>query len=284
VLFVLYTAPGLAIAPLVLIKSSSAGISPSAFAAVREALAVNRERQRAIETSYQMRSERPNSKDRRELESLQREERTLVRRLRIAEETRRSPSKFWSKLSAIGRPFKIVLGLVTFVVTILIFASMLITCIDKLQNSVCGRKCGYILPNTNIMNPMNWVFVQTSKMFPIDYVFALLLVLLFFVSSVIGVAFVGIRFLWVNLFRLRPNRTKPQGLLMSTVMLTLTVLAINFAFTMILAPQYAHFGGQMYCNHTVPSPPLSTGATMCADTNTPGYSARGEWLSPLLRL
>ncbi|KAF8536220.1 hypothetical protein BDD12DRAFT_749346 [Trichophaea hybrida] len=251
VLFVLYTAPGLALTPLVLIKSIPSSSLPSWSAETNEALAVNRERQRALEAHHQSRGVRPTSKDRRELEALQREERTLVRRQRISEEIRSSRSKFYRKLEAIGRPFKILLGILILTVSLLIFSSMLITAIDKVQNSVCGKHCGYILPNTNIFNPMNWIFVESSKVFPIDYVLALLVVLLFFAASVVGVAFIGIRFLWVSLFQLRPSATKPQGMLMSTVMLTLTVLAINYAFTMILAPQYAHYGGQKFCDHTL---------------------------------
>lgn len=252
VLFVVYTAPGLALTPMVLIKSIPASSLPALASGVHEGLAINRERQRAIEARYSGSSERPNSRDRRELESLQREERTLVRRQRIADENENSRiKKMWRKLQAIGRPFEILFGLLILVVTILIFASMLITGIDKILNSPCGKHCGYILPNTNILNPVNWVFLQAGKVFPVDYVLALILVLLFFVASIVGVAFVGIRFLWVSLFRLRVSGTKPQGLLVSTVMLTLIVLALNYSFTMMLFPHYAHYGGQKFCDHTI---------------------------------
>lgn len=258
VLFVLYTAPGLALTPMALIKSTPPSSLPSWSAETSNALAINRERQRALDAQNQSRGTRPTSKDRRELEALQREERTLVRRQRNAEEIQSSRSKkFYRKLEAIGRPFKILLGILVLAVAILIFASMLITAIDKVQNSTCGKRCGYILPNNHIFNPINWLFVQSSKVFPVDYILALLVVLLFFVAGVVGVAFIGIRFLWVVLFQLRPSATKPQGMLMSTVMLTLAVLAINYAFTMVLAPQYAHYGNQMYCAHTVRPPPLN---------------------------
>lgn len=252
ILFVLYTAPGLALTPMLLIKSIPSTSAPSVSESVHNALAINRERQRAIETSYQVSGERPTSKDRRELEALQREERTLVRRQRIAREVSSSCSKkFYFKLQAVGRPFKILFGILVLGVTFLIFASMSITAIDKVQNSVCGKSCGYILPHTKIFNPMNWVFVESSRVFPVDYVLALLAVFLFFTCSVVGLTFIGIRFFWVSLFQLQPSRTKPQGLLMSTVMLTLTVLAINYAITMLLAPQYSHYGGQRYCDHTL---------------------------------
>ncbi|KAI5821222.1 hypothetical protein BZA77DRAFT_238846 [Pyronema omphalodes] len=242
--FVLYTAPGLAMIPMFLIKSSSSVARPGEEAATAAALAINHERQRAL------RFQNPTSRDQRELDSLRREEATLKRRQRIAEDIRLSrSSRFYSKLEAIGRPFKIIFGILVLMVSIAIFASMLTTAIDKLLNSSCGSKCGYILSNPTLFNPMNWVFVESSRIFPIDYLLALLVVLLFFTGTVVGLAFFGIRFLWIKLFRLRPGATKPQGMLLSTVLLTLTVLAINYSFTMILAPQYAHYGNQHYCDH-----------------------------------
>jgi len=257
--YVFYTAPGLALTPQLLIRSASGTSLPSVSASARQDLLLNRERQRIIEVRYAGGpSSRFTAKDRRELEGLQREERSLVRRQRVAEEGAHSTQKWLGKLQAIGRPFKILLGILILLLSISIFISMLITSIDKSKNSVCGKSCGYILTKINILNPINWLFVATSRVFPIDYVLALILVLDLFIASVVGTAFVGIRFLWVSLFEIRPGHTKPQGLLMATVMLTLTVLAINYSITMIIAPQYAHYGGQKFCNKTVgPSLPAS---------------------------
>jgi LMBR1 domain-containing protein 1 len=38
---------------------------------------------------------------------------------------------------------------------------------------------------------------------------------------------------------------------MGTIVLMLVVLALNYSLTMVVAPQYAHYGNQRYCNHTV---------------------------------
>lgn len=43
----------------------------------------------------------------------------------------------------------------------------------------------------NVFNPVNWVLVRASKVFPIDYVITLLLVLFLFISSVVGLAYIG---------------------------------------------------------------------------------------------
>jgi len=76
-----------------------------------------------------------------------------------------------------------------------------------------------------------------------------LLVLFFFSSSVAGIASIGIRFLWIKIFEIRKGRTSPQALLMATVMLTLIMLAINYAIAMIVAPQYAIYGAQTFCSN-----------------------------------
>jgi LMBR1 domain-containing protein 1 len=38
---------------------------------------------------------------------------------------------------------------------------------------------------------------------------------------------------------------------MGTILLMLSVLALMYSLTTIVAPQYAHFGSQTYCNHTI---------------------------------
>lgn len=76
-----------------------------------------------------------------------------------------------------------------------------------------------------------------------------LLVLLFFSSSVAGIAAVSIRFLWVKIFEIRQGRTSPQALLVATVMLTLIMLAINYSIAMIVAPQYSIYGAQTFCSN-----------------------------------
>lgn len=96
--------------------------------------------------------------------------------------------------------------------------------------------------------------MQASKVFPIDYVLLALLVLYFFSSSVVGIATIGIRFLWIKLFEIRKGHTSPQALLMATVMLTLIMLGTNYAIAMIVAPQYSIYGAQTFCSNTPKHP------------------------------
>lgn len=242
-----------------MVKSAPAISAPKLAENTASQLEQNRERQRQLERRNEGREDGLDPRDRRELESLVREERTLIRRERLAAESSGEGQgwliKTWTKVEAVFRPLKLIGGFLLMLITIVIWVSMLITGIDKAKNSVCKTSCGYILGHTNIFQPINWIFVVSSKVFPIDYIIFLLLVLLFFSSSVVGIATVGIRFLWVMLFRIRKGHTSPQALLMATVMLTLIVLAINYAIAMLVAPQYVTYGPQTYCD----MPPLYPG-------------------------
>ncbi|KAK5696830.1 hypothetical protein LTR97_008134 [Elasticomyces elasticus] len=252
ILYCLYTAPGLALLPLALIKTAPRVSAPQLHATSASQLSQNRERQRQLDLRNEGRSDGLSTQDRRELETLVREERTLVRRERLATEREGTGRNFFVraaiKLEALFRPITLLAGLLLLLVSLVIFASMLITMIDKLKNSVCGTSCGYLLAHTKIFQPLNWLLTLTSKIFPIDYVLFLLLTLLMFFSSVVGIATLGIRFLWIQLFSLRPGHTTPNAMLMATVLLTLTALALNYSLAMIVAPQYATFGAQTYCD------------------------------------
>ncbi|GAP85325.1 putative lysosomal cobalamin transporter [Rosellinia necatrix] len=251
-LYVLYTGAGFALLPISFIKSAPSVSAPQLYENTASQLEQNRERQRQLEMRNSGRADGMPAKDRRELEALAREERTLVRRERLAAEAQGQGRTFvvraWAKICAIFRPIKLIGGILLVFLSLLIWASMLITGIDKAANSICKEHCGYILAHINVFQPINWIFVQTARAFPVDYVLMAFLILLFFSSSISGIAAIGIRFLWLRIFQIRKGRTAPQALLMATVMLTLITLAINYAVAMLVAPQYASYGTQTFCD------------------------------------
>jgi len=265
-LYVVYTAAGFALMPISFIKSAPSISAPQLYETTASSLEQNRERQRQLEGRSAGRAGGLPAKDRRELEALVREERTLVRRERLAAEAQGRGKtrvvRIWTKLCAFFRPLKLLGGNLMLLISIIIWVSMLITGIDKAKNSICKEHCGYILGRIHIFQPINWILVQSSKVFPVDYILMALLVLFFFTSSVTGIASVGIRFLWIKLFEIRNGRTSPQGLLLATMMLSLIVLAINYAIVVIVAPQYSIYGPQTYCTN----PPRHPGeAPDCRD-------------------
>jgi LMBR1 domain-containing protein 1 len=250
VVYVLYTGAGLALLPVRMIKSAPAVSMAALGETTAQQLERNRERQRQLEA----RSDSLNSRDRRELESLIREERTLVRRERLVAENTRGEGaagwlvKAWHKIEAVFRPLKLIGGLLLVVFTLLLWASMLITLIDKILNSPCKAKCGFLLGHVSIFQPINWILQKSSTVFPLDFILFVLLALLFFAASVTGIAAVGIRFLWITIFTIRKGRTSPQALLLATMLLTMVVFAVNFAMIAVIAPGYSTWGAQTYCS------------------------------------
>ncbi|EXJ90999.1 hypothetical protein A1O1_04106 [Capronia coronata CBS 617.96] len=253
IIYCFYTAAGLALLPLTLIKTAPGISAPALTESTAAQLESNLERQRQLEGRAQGNPDGLSSKDQRELDALVREERTLRRHQRLAAEASGEDQsiwwRVWLKLEAVFRPIKLILGILLVIVVLLIFVSMLITGIDKAKNSICKRHCGYLLAHINIFQPINWILVTSAKVFPIDYVIFLFIVMLFFSASIIGIATIGIRVLWITIFRIRKAHTSPQALLMATVMLTLMTLAINYSIAMMVAPQYATFGAQTFCDH-----------------------------------
>jgi LMBR1 domain-containing protein 1 len=72
------------------------------------------------------------------------------------------------------------------------------------------------------------------------------LILYFFLATMAGVVTIGVRFLWVQLYKIQKRATAPQGLMCCTILLTLSLLALNYTLTAIVAPGYSHFGSQVY--------------------------------------
>ncbi|CBF84806.1 putative LMBR1 domain protein [Aspergillus nidulans FGSC A4] len=251
--YALHTSTGLAVLPIRLIKGgprlSNAGSWNATFTVQLDS---NRERRRQLEGRCGGNFDHLSSKDRRELDALIREERTLIRRQRLAQEADGKGNallpRMWFRLEAFFRPFRRLVGLILLLLVLLIWVSMILTASDKAKNSICKRHCGYVLGHINIFNPINEIFVQSAKLFPIDYAIFTMLVLLLFFGTVVGIATVGIRFLWISIFRIRLGHTSPQALLVMTAILMLSILALNYSISMIVAPQYATFGPQTFCD------------------------------------
>lgn len=252
-LYVLYTGAGLALLPASLIKSAPSISAPELSQSMESQLESNRERQRQLEMRNAGHSDGMPTKDRREMEILVREEQTLVRRQRLADEARGEGHggiyRAWLKVQAVFRPLKLVGGILLLLIAVLVWVSMLVTGIDKAANSICKSHCGYILGHINVFQPINWIFVKTAKVFPVDYVLMAGLILFFFTSSISGIAAVGIRFLWIRIFQIKQGRTLPQALLIATVMMALIILAINYSIFALVAPQYSTYGTQVYCDN-----------------------------------
>lgn len=87
-----------------------------------------------------------------------------------------------------------------------------------------------------------------------------LFVLYMFFTTLSGVVHIGVRFLWVKMFRFEHGRTLPQGLLLATVILMFALLALNFELN-AMAPQYVNWGTQTYVSANGTVLPCAPGAS-----------------------
>ncbi|KAF9405468.1 hypothetical protein BGZ94_003530 [Podila epigama] len=78
-----------------------------------------------------------------------------------------------------------------------------------------------------------------------------IIILYLFWATTKGIISIGIRFLWVNLYKFRQWATPPQGLLAATMLLMLSLAGLCYSLIISVAPDYAMFGSQQYCNHTI---------------------------------
>ncbi|SAM00733.1 hypothetical protein [Absidia glauca] len=117
-----YTAPGLSLFPIGLIKGRKRLDIENED--VDNQLAVVRERQRALQAKYSGNNKVMTTHDYRNLENLEDEERILLRRLRGIEEDKHS---VWQKILTFWRPFEVVIGFVSFALTWVIIVSMFLT-------------------------------------------------------------------------------------------------------------------------------------------------------------
>lgn len=143
------------------------------------------------------------------------------------------------------RPFQIIIGLLFLIPTFLIFLSTLLSSIDKAANTICGAKCGFILDNPLLFNPLNSLLILAARVFPLDYILLSVVIFYLFAATIRGILRVGIRLLWIKLYDINPHSTMPQALLLCAVTLMLSLLTANInLFT--LMPQYSIFGSQHY--------------------------------------
>jgi len=157
----------------------------------------------------------------------------------------------WRKCWEATRPFLFIFGILFCGVSLLIVISMLLTNIDKAANSgnFCGSQCGFVLAYPEIFNPLDTMLTALSKYFPLDYVFIGGIIIYIFFATLSGIVNIGIRFLWVYMYKIRAHSSPPQGVLLTVVLLMFCILVLNMEIT-TLAPQYATWGAQTWFNTT----------------------------------
>jgi len=239
-----YTAYGLSAFPIGIIKGKKHIAEESSD--ITSGLQNAREKASAIQAKYLSGAKKMSKKDSEQLDLLQRKERILARQ----NSRLQSENTGWRKVWSAMKPFLFLFGIVFMLFSVLIVVSMFLTNIDKAINSgkvsgVCGAQCGFVLAYPKIFNPLDSLLTILSKYFPLDYIILSLIIFYIFFTTLSGIVRIGVRFLWVNLYKIRPRATPPQGLLMASVILMFSILSLNMELT-TLAPQYANWGSQTY--------------------------------------
>ncbi|CAO3681861.1 unnamed protein product [Rhizopus stolonifer] len=230
---IIYTAPGLSLVPFELFKKRKLITEQEDLQ--RKLLDV-RERKRLIEQEYGT-----SSAD----DTLEDQERLILRHLSTIEQENNS---LLQTVLRWLRPFKMMIGVMLLLFTFLLTTSIFVTIIDKIVFSICGIRCGYIIGQTALFNPINFILVHL--VFPLDFALFVVILLYIFASTAMAISRMGYSFLWATLYRIKKHSTAPQGLILTATVLMISLLTLTYTITSELAPGYTHFGSQVYCNHT----------------------------------
>jgi len=148
------------------------------------------------------------------------------------------------KIFFIFRPISIILGVIFFLLSFAICLSVALTLINRLLNHMdCGVICGFVLKVQKIPNPIDYALVFLSNLFPADFVVITSMILYLYLCTLSAITRIGIRVCCYKLFPIRKGRTQPQALLIASIMLMLSILALTNLVTNV-APTYTMFGSQ----------------------------------------
>jgi len=75
------------------------------------------------------------------------------------------------------------------------------------------------------------------------------MILFFVFCSMTGIQTIGIRFLWLSVYKIRAQKTKPQAIVLLCLNLIFILLAINVIMFSIV-PDYTTYGNQSYINNS----------------------------------
>ena len=112
-----------------------------------------------------------------------------------------------------------------------------------------GPKSGYILQNGTLPNPVDIILVYAQSVFPLDYIMYCTMILFFLFCSITGIQTIGIRFLWLSVYKIRAQKTKPQAIVLMCLNLIFLLLAINVIMFSVV-PDYTTYGDQYFINNS----------------------------------
>lgn len=245
--WVFYTAYGMAALPFDWLRGKQSASEQRAD--LEENIASIRDKYRLIQTKYAAREDgsldlsRMKAADRKELNRLQREHKSLMQHNYRLQEIEQKAGAVIPQLLQCLVPFRWMIGISMMFISLLVVSSLLLTLLDRLLHSNCGMSCGYTLKERLIFNPLDEIFLRLAKFFPVDFIILAVLVLYIFIASVFGIISLGIRCCCFNMYALRARKSMPQATLLLCNVMAFILLALCMAL-LTIAPNYTSFGSQ----------------------------------------
>ncbi|KAJ3039793.1 hypothetical protein HK097_002740 [Rhizophlyctis rosea] len=188
-------------------------------------------------------------RDQHDLVTLQESESSLQRRIHHL--TTREKS-FLHRCSCALRPFKILFGTAALAGSVVVLFSVVLTAMERVKGRFCGggdgKGCGGWMVEGE-WNPVNLGLLWSSQYFPLDSILLTLVILYLFLCTLSALVHIGLRVPWIRILEIKRRATPPQGLLLATSVLIVGMLPLSY-FVVGVAPQYAGWGNQVYCNAT----------------------------------
>jgi LMBR1 domain-containing protein 1 len=193
-----YTAYGMAALPLLLIKGTKS--LEEAKNEIETDLVQIKDKIKEIE----LRSTKSNTgltrKEKKEKASLERQQKKMLMKSEKISDKQKDTSQIISTVLRYLTPFRVMIGLVGFTISLLFLMSLILGCINRLISSECGFSCGFIASRSSLFNPLDALLVYISYYFPLDYFLFSAVILYIFISSLFGIVNWGIRFFCFNVF------------------------------------------------------------------------------------
>lgn len=248
-----YTATGMVAMPINMIRSRGRlSAETDNVDAARDDI---RQKQSKLDNKYGRKGGRKGRKkmsgrDNRRMLDMKEQDRVINR---AVDRAREAENGCCGKMSRACRPFEWLFGVLFFFLSLFFAVCLTMTSADKLsqmRDAAAGTgepvdyKHGYT--NTTVhFNPIDAILTATHSVFPIDYVILICIVYYFVIATISGIKMLGVRFCHLKMYKIRPGRTVPQGLLFLVFILLFVILAFN-VMLLTLAPTYVTYGDQQY--------------------------------------
>ena len=254
----LYSAYGLSAFTFFLIKGQK---SPNQEKKeIKKSIAQVRDQYRKLQEKYSTgRHKKKSRSDIRLMKQLKTEERKLrLESTQIEYQLQKSENKdicsrFLSMIFTVLKPFRITVGFICLGMSVAIVFSLACGNLNKIIYSKCGFSCGFQVVNddhddnhrmlSSMINLYDSIFVQLSKVFPLDLIMFLLVLTHFFVSTLYAISKIGIRFLFISIYRIKRDRSYPQAICFMALYMILIMFSFTFDLSSLM-PRYLSYAAQ----------------------------------------